>query len=408
MKLSVVALRNLVRNRRRSLLSGGVVALGFAAFALAGGFMAQSLEGLREGTIRGGLGHLQIADPAGFAPGADATLAHGLADAEGLEQALRQDPAIADVLPRIDFVGLATSGDRSVPFLGMGVDPQAEARSMDLAASIVSGRWLEGRGERGVVLGTGLAAALGVGVGDTITLLASTAEGVLNGVDATVVAVAAIPIQSLDDRFLATTLELAADLLLAPDRVSRFAVVLHDGANEREALVRVLEALRGRGFDVAGRTWEDLALFYRQVRLLYAGIFGFMGLVLAVVVLLATTNTMMMAATERTREIGTLRALGTRPGRIRMLFVAEAAWLAAAACAAGTAVALAVSFVLNHSGIVLPPPPGATSPMPLHIRFYAATYFAAFATMALTTLLASYLPARRASRIPIVEALTHV
>ena len=91
-----------------------------------------------------------------------------------------------------------------------------------------------------------------------------------------------------------------------------------------------------------------------------------------------------------------------------MLFVAEAAWLAAAACAAGTAVALATSFVLNHSGIVLPPPPGATSPMPLHIRFYAVAYLAALVAMATTTLLASYFPARRASRIPIVEALTHV
>jgi putative ABC transport system permease protein len=408
MKLSVVALRNLVRNRRRSLLSGGVVALGFAAFALAGGFMAQSLEGLQESTIRGGLGHLQIANSAGFAPGADATLEHGLADARGIEQTLREDPAVADVLPRIDFVGLATSGGRSVPFFGMGVDPQAEARSMDLVSSITAGRWLENRGERGVVLGTGLAAALEVGAGDTITLLASTAEGVLNGVDATVVALAALPIKEIDDRFLATSLDLAADLLLAPDRVSRFAVMLHDGTDEREALVRALASLHGHGFAVDGRTWQDLAHFYRQVRLLYSGIFGFMGLVLAVVVLLATTNTMMMAATERTREIGTLRALGTRPRRIRMLFVAEAAWLAVLACAAGTALALALSFVLNHSGIVLPPPPGATSPMPLHIRFYAVTYLAAFATMALTTLLASYFPARRASRIPIVEALTHV
>ena len=408
MRLADVALRNLLRNRRRSLLSGGIVALGFAAFALAGGFMAQSLEGLREGTIRGGLGQLQIASPQGFAPGADATLEHGLADARGIEQALRESADVADVLPRIDFVGLASSGSRSVPFLGMGVDPEAEARAMDLVSAITSGRWLTGRGERGVVIGTGLAAALDVAAGDTITLLATTAEGVLNGVDATVVAVAALPIKELDDRFLAASLDLAADLLLAPDRVSRFAVVLRDGADEREALARVLASLRGRGFEVDGRTWEDLALFYRQVRLLYTGIFGFMGLVLAVVVLLATTNTMMMAAAERTREIGTLRALGTRPGRIRMLFVAEAAWLAALACAVGTAVALGVSFVLNHAGIVLPPPPGATSPMPLHIRFYAVTYAAAFATMALTTLLASYFPARRASRIPIVEALTHV
>ena len=408
MSLWSLALRNLIRNRRRSLLTGGVVMLGFASFALAGGFMAQSLEGLREGTIRGGLGHLQIADARGFEPGADATLEHGLTGADGIERVLRADPAVADVLPRIDFVGLVTSGGRSVPFLGMGLDPAAESRSMDLADTLAAGRWLADRHELGVVVGTGLAAALSVGVEDTVTLLATTADGVLNAVDATVVAVAAIPIKELDDRFLATSLDLAENLLLASDRVSRFVVVLRDEADDRQVLERLLGTLHGQGFDVDGRTWEDLALFYRQVRLLYAGIFGFMGLVLVVVVLLATTNTMMMAASERTREIGTLRALGTRPKLIRRMFVAEAALLAGAACVAGAVAALVVRLVLNHSGIVLPPPPGVTHGMPLHIKFYGVTYLAGGAAMALTTMLASYLPARRASRMPIVDALTHV
>jgi len=403
-----LAFRNLLRNRRRSLLAGAVVMVGFAAFALAGGFMAQSLEGLREGTIRNGLGHLQFADPRGFEAGADSTLEHGLTDAAEIEQTLRSDPGVLEVLPRIDFVGLVTSGDRSVPFLGTGLDPAPEARSMDLAETLASGRWLLDRDQRGVVLGAGLAAGLRVGVGDTVTLLATTTDGVLNAVDASVVAVADIPIKELDDRYLATSLGLAGDLLMADDHVSRFVVILHDAADDRPALQRLLQTLKGRGLDIAGRTWEDLAVFYRQVRLLYMGIFGFMGVVLVVVVLLATANAMLMAASERIREIGTLRALGTRPGQIRRMFVIEGALLGAAACVAGALASLAIRTVLNHSGIVLPPPPGVTHGVPLYIKFYGETYLVGAVAMALTMMLASYLPARRASRMPIVDALTHV
>ena len=403
-----LALRNLLRNRRRSLLTGLVVVVGFAAFTLAAGFMAQSLDGLREGTIRNGLGHLQLADPLAFDDAADGSLEHGLANAETIERILRADPAVVEILPRIDFVGLITNGNRSVPFVGTGLDPGPEARTMDHATALSAGQWLADRNARSVVLGGGLASALGVHVGDTVTLLATTADGTLNGVDASVAGLADIPIKELDDRFVATSLGLAADLLLVPDRVSRIVVMLRDAAESRPALRRLCASLRDQGFDVAGKTWEELGLFYRQVRLLYLGIFGFMGAVLVVVVLLATTNSMLMAATERTREIGTLRALGTRSAAIQRMFVAEATLLAGVACLVGALLSLAVRAALNHSGIVLPPPPGVTHGMPLYVKLYGVAYAGAAVAMAVTVVLASALPARRAARIPIVEALAHV
>lgn len=408
MNIGSLALRNVIRNRRRSLLTGGVVAFGFAAFALAGGFMAQSLEGLREGTIRNGVGHLQFAHPLGFESSADLTLEHGLGDAEAIERSLRRDPEVLEVLPRIDFVGLLTNGNRSIPFLGVGLDPAPEARTMDPPKALATGHWLQDKNERGVVLGTGLAAALSVGVGDSVTLLATTSDGTLNAVDADVVALADIPIKELNDRFLATSLGLAAELLAASGRVSKLVVVLRDARDAPAARTRLEESLRGDGFDVATRTWEELAVFYRQVRLLYAGIFGFMGIVLVAVVLLATTNTMLMAVTERIREIGTLRALGTRPALIRRMFVAEGALLAAAGCIAGATLALVLRAILNHSGIILPPPPGVTHGMPLEVKFYGTAYGSGFLVMVATLMLASYFPARRASRMAIVEALAHV
>jgi putative ABC transport system permease protein len=133
-----------------------------------------------------------------------------------------------------------------------------------------------------------------------------------------------------------------------------------------------------------------------------------MGVVLVIVVLLAAANTMMMAATERTREIGTLRALGTRPSLVRGLFLREGVLLALLGSGLGAILSLVVAVVLNHSGLMLPPPPGTTHAMPLHVQVYAVAYAAGAVAMLLTLTFAAWLPARRASRIPIVEALAHV
>ena len=129
---------------------------------------------------------------------------------------------------------------------------------------------------------------------------------------------------------------------------------------------------------------------------------------LVVIVILSAAIVMTMAVTERTREIGTLRAIGTRPSGILRMFLAEGVVIAFSGCVAGTVLALIVRAALNASGIMLPPPPGGTHGMPIDVKFYPLAYVAGLAAMLLTMAIASYFPARRASRIQIVEALAHV
>src|SRR5262249_53772135 len=109
-----LAWRNLVRQKRRSFLMIAVVTFGFAAFALAGGFIAQSFEGLRDGTIKS-VGDLQIVDRRAVGKAEEATLEFGLPNARRARAIAAGDPGVAAVLPRIDFVGLMTTGAKSVP-----------------------------------------------------------------------------------------------------------------------------------------------------------------------------------------------------------------------------------------------------------------------------------------------------
>ena len=402
-----LAWRNLVRQRRRTVLMGAVVAFGFAAVALAGGFIAQSFEALKEGTIRT-VGQLQAVDRRAVTGTEEKTLEFGLHDASRARSIAAGDPAVSAVLPRIDFVGLATSGAKSVPYLGVGVDPEPEAAATYARELVASGKYLSGDGGDGVLLGTGLASALQVKPGDSVTLMATTPDGALNAVDAVVTGLADVQIKELNDRYLACGIALASRLLQSPETVTKLVVFLKPGADERKTAERLRLALNAAGYPVAIRNWRELAVFYGQVKLLYIGIFGFVGAVLVVIVILSAAIVMTMAVAERTREIGTLRALGTRPSGILTMFLMEGAALAIAGCAAGMILALLVRAVLNASGIILPPPPGATHGMPIHVQFYPLAYAAGLSAMIVTMLVASYFPARRASRISIVDALSHV
>jgi putative ABC transport system permease protein len=407
MSALALAFRNLARHRRRSVLMGAVIAFGFAAFALAGGFIAQSFEGLRESTIRQ-VGNLQIVDRRAASGTEQATLEFGIPRGEAARKLAASDPAVETALPRVEFVGLVTTGGKSIPFFGIGVDPIPEANATGAEELLVKGRWLTPENPDGILLGTGLASALSVEVGEGVTLVATSPDGSLNAVDAIVIGLADVKFKELNDRYLAAGLPLVERLLQSEGKVSKLVLFLREGMDEAAAAARLKAAFQSGGWPVEVLPWERLGVFYGQVRLLYAGIFGFLGAVLVVIVILAAAIVMTMAVTERTREIGTLRALGTRPSGVRNMFLAEALLLALVGCAAGAVLSLIVMAALNASGIVLPPPPGGTTGFPIHVKAYPLAYALGVAAMALTALAAAYLPARRAARMNIVEALAHV
>ena len=402
-----IAWRNIARNRRRSLLTGGIVVFGFASFALAGGFMAQSFDGLRNNAIRNGLGHVQFADPRAFEKSEETALQFGIHEAGKTMDVLRADAQVIVVMPRLEFFGLVSAGGRSVPFAGLGVDPVAEAQGSEIPKAVKDGDWFKSD-TRGVVIGRGLATILNVQVGSGITLLVSTPDGVLNAIDATVSGIADIFIKELSERYLALPLPVAQELLTAPDTVSRLSVLLKEPARESHAARRLTQALQKSGVALGAKTWQELALFYQQVRVLYLGIFGFMGTVLLVVVFLATANTMLMAVTERTREIGTLRALGARTTRITYGFMLEGALLGVVSTAAGSALSILITLAINVAHLEMPPPPGSAKGFVISVQIIPSAYLAAALAMIVTLALASYFPARRAARAPVVQSLAHV
>jgi putative ABC transport system permease protein len=156
------------------------------------------------------------------------------------------------------------------------------------------------------------------------------------------------------------------------------------------------------------KKWIDLANYYKQVRNLFNGIFLFMGVIVFFMVLMSSVNTLLMSLFERTREIGTMLAMGTPRLWIVLLFICEAGILGALGAVLGVAAGNLLGVVLNSSGLHMPPPPGYTVAIPFQIHFVPAEMIGASLLVIVSLALASIFPAVRASRLQIAEALAHV
>ena len=414
MILPRLALRNLLRQRRRTALTLMVVVAGFLALALAGGFMAQTFQGLSDSAIRGGLGHLQVMPPGALEGDEAQSLEKALPDGEALAARLRRDPAVAEVLPRTQFMGLLSSGAKSVAFLGTAVDPVLEPQHMACLGALKDGakapggagsRWLSADpSAREVILGAGLARSLGASVGSALTLMSTTRDGALNAVDVEVVGLQDLGLRELNDRLLTVSLATAGQLVDAGPARSRLSVVLKRPQDTASELARIQALLP----ETSVKPWFELASFYRQVKLLYYAIFGFMGLVLFLVVLLATANTLLMSVMERVREFGVLRAMGLQPGQLVALLQWEGAFLGLLGSALGLAATLLLRAGLNALHIQMPAPPGTSHGYELDIHFVPMVYAIVALGLQATLQLSALFPGLKAARLRIVEALRHV
>jgi putative ABC transport system permease protein len=166
--------------------------------------------------------------------------------------------------------------------------------------------------------------------------------------------------------------------------------------------------LAARHPELAIRTWLDQAVYYRAVRALYDRIFGLLGLVIVVLVLFAVSNTIGMAVVERTREIGTFRALGATPGLVTRNFVLEGLAVGAGGALLGSLLATAAALAIDAFHVQMPPPPGRSVGYPLHLDLTPDLFLWAGLAVTLAAALAAWAASRKAAARHIVEALTHV
>lgn len=465
----MLALRNLLRNRRRSASTLVALAIGLTSVLLFSGFKSNLGDTMLTAVVRAG-GHLQVQHRDYFLFGGGNPGAYGMADYAGLVQAIRSDsvlgPMVAVATPMMRFGGLAGNFEAGISrtVIGSGyVAPDVSLMRQwnEFSIPVLRPKFpLEGTPSDSAIVGVGVARVLQLcaqlriencpvpeapsRVGATTTgaalpsdiadlaqtesasaaetqapgsarleLLSSSARGAPNVAALNVVAAEDQVFKELDEVAVLVHLDHAQRLVFgrAPPQVTAVMVLLKHSADTAAAQARLTQIVAGSpgASTLTVRDFVSLNPFYAQSEKLFDFIFGFIFVLIGGIVLFTVSNTMNTAVVERTIEIGTLRAIGLRQSGIRKLFLMEGFMLGCAGAALGLLMAVLLGAVVNHSGLTWLPP-GSSEHLPLQLRVLGnlpVVLGTAFGLVAIATL-SAWWPAWRAADLKIVEALRHV
>lgn len=415
-----IALRNCFRHKTRSLITISAIAFGCVAIIFVGGFFEDLFFKMRESYIKGHTGHIQIYRRGYVEHGSAKPFDYLIEQPEAVLPLIRQMPGVVSVSRRLEFAGLISTGDTTVSCIGQGVEPAYEPsirasevsdRKQDLPSMggsvIETGEPLDDRDRFGAVLGRGLASGMDAKIGDGVILVAHTVGGSINALDVTVRGLFFTSAKAFDDRALRLPLETAQELLQTQD-VQALVVML--ARTDQTAQVRSeLERLFAeRKLDLELRSWDELSDFYLKTRHLFGRMFFVLKLVIAIIVVLGIYNTMNMAVLERTNEIGTIMALGTKRRGVWTLFLFEGAALGVMGGLLGLTLGTLITLIVHAVGIPMPPPPGATMTWISEPIVVPSVLAYAFFLGLVTAILSACYPAYKASRLEIADALRHV
>lgn len=398
------ALRNIFRQKVRSAATLAAIAIGVAGLILAGGFVKDIFIQLGEAIIHSQTGHIQITR-AGYSDNKTRAPEKYLVDnGEALKEKLLQSvPGIDQAISRLGFTGVINNGRRDLGIIGEGIEPDGEAK-LGTFLRYLEGRALTNNDLDGIVVGEGVAKSLGLKIGDRVTVVMTLAAGAVNTLDFELVGVFQSFSKEFDARAVRISLE-AAKTLMDTNGIHLLVVQLNDTASTAPALLATKQQLAKLGFEA--QAWYALSDFYEKTVELYDRQFGVLRLIILIMVLLSVINSVNMTLFERTREFGTMRAIGDRSDWVFRLIMIESFWLGLIGGLLGMLLGCLAALGISAIGIPMPPPPNANLGYTALIRLDAASVLVAGAIGFIACVLAAIFPARRAAKADIVEALRH-
>jgi putative ABC transport system permease protein len=407
MKLAAIAFRNLQRNRRRSILSGSAIALATMLISLMFGVLAGIMGDYRSNVVRYLTGHVRLRNTEYDANERLNPLHLSVAGYRDLVTRLEAEPAVAAVAPRIQFATAIYREEQTYGSLGLGVDFDRERRVMQVGDSLAAGR-LPQMGQREMLLAAGLAEEVGAKVGDKLTLLGKNKYLGLAGMTFTVTGIARFPVAGFNRSFLLVPIDTAQAMLKMEDEATEVLLLARDERRVNELAARANAVIAEAGVSgVEARPWERIGMWYALMRTMDL-MYNFIALFFFILGTTVIINTTMMVIFERLREIGTVSALGMKPGEIVRLFFLEAFFISAIAAFVGVLLGTGLTLALSRTGVDLSQAMQGVSfevnpvirPRPaLRSTVFVFCYSVAVAS------LASFLPSRRAAKIQPVEAL---
>ncbi len=401
-KFWVMAYRDLVRNRRRTVITFIAIALGLTLVIFMNGLITGMLDGMLRDTIRLDSGHLQLRADSYEVVKSSLLWQDLLSNPDELAAKAAAMPEVAAVSPILWAGGILGTASESTTVRVSGIDPTS-ALFDPIREGLRDGEFLSENGRGEIMIGQKLAAELGVGVGDRINLAVGNPDGLPEEGQFTIVGLINTGFPGIDNANVFLSLTQAQAITGSGNRASTVRILLHDV----EDTDKVAAAMQTPGVTVLD--WKELNEFIMTTMetgtVIYAILYAIIFLVVAVII----ANTLLMSVFERTREIGILAALGMKGRQIMSMFLFEATILGLVGCFFGIILGAVLVYYFSINGIYYGELGDSVGSMAFGDSLYTAlvpiNLFVMAFWMMVVIIIVSLYPAWYAARLQPVEAL---
>ena len=400
-----LAWRNVWRHRRRTIIIVLAMAGGLSLMMWYDGLIDGFDQAIYGNAVKVLGGNIQV-HAAGYRAKAAQMPLLPLADDQAVVKAALGNSQVVAATRRINTGGLASSREGAFAVGITGIEPEKEA-SVYLAGQHVSaGRYLTADDADAVFIGKGLADAMGVTIGDRITLTGRSAHKQMRQRTMTVVGIYDLGMSELEKRTVYISLAEAQTLYDLTGKSTEVAIVLEQIGREPGVINALKPGLPGYEIESFQANYPEL----ESAITTKTGVMNIFSVVILMMAAIGILNLLLMAVYERTREIGVLGALGLKPRQITLLFILEGTMIGLVGVAVGIVLGLMINGVLMRVGLDFTAYSGATSYMALMTgRIYPSWGVGSLVpramTVAIIAALAAVIPAREAAHREPAEAL---
>ncbi len=409
------AIRNIRRHRKRSIVTIMTICLGFTALGVIGGIVNNIFSRLKEQAIIGEkLGHIVFAKEGFFKNGkiSPEDYIWNEKELDGILDILRSDPDVALATPRLSLFGVASNGKSSTIFITEAIVPEDDKK---LLKTPVDGRTTplisvsldnKNTNRSKVAIGSELSENLNLAKGQDLTLLTSTIDGIANAVDVAIDEVYNTGNPGTNDKFILSNFYMAQELYDTKG-AERIIVTVKDQDKITTLQQELSDQLRTAGYAVVSKSWEESSMTYTKVKVMFGVIFRVLTIIITVIVLLTLLNTMQMSVAERTREIGTMRAIGLIKRKVITLFCLEGIVMGVIGCLIAVPILLGIATILKSLNVSFIPPVASTE-VPINLILKPTSIVPVFVLFCIAALISSYLASRKIAKQKVVTSLMSI
>ena len=403
-----IAWRNILRNRRRSLITIFAIGFGLGAMIFVWGYIDGAHLQMKENFTGLLMGHIQI-----HAKGFEKTMSINkvIKNPVPIDDILGKQPEIVSYSRRIRTFSLFGTTENSVGGMLIGIDPVNEAKVSKIKNSVISGQFLTAENVRGIVLGNVLAENLQATLGDKVVTMAQATDGTLGAEAFRVIGLIKTGVEEIDKGIAFVLLKDVQRVLILEEAVTDF--VLRVNSFDRiDGVTQFLKTQLATN-DLEIMTWSEISPILQQW-MDFDEAFAYVFLLIVLIIIVAgILNTILMSLLERTREFGVMMALGTKGYQLAFMVGIESFLLGVMGMVLGMIIGLSAVGVFSHWGI----------PISSKVKEAMASFFMSdviyptinidhFISSALVVLISSILisfyPAWKVSKLRPVKALHSV